>query len=151
LQNEILCSAWKKWIRNPTTRPSSLWRRCNETSCGCCDFWAFPTMKTELRGNKFRGNQEVRRTVCSTFSRSGWSIMKSASLVKRGTSKKRLSPHLHKVLTPSNKVGPRTFRTALVMFQQSSKASNKNRWQYPCCIYCDIPIRQGLVCSIVWL
>jgi len=31
LRDWILCSAWKKWIRNPTTHPSSLWRRCNET------------------------------------------------------------------------------------------------------------------------
>jgi hypothetical protein len=38
-------------------------------------------------------------TVCSTFSRSGWSIVRSASLAKGGTSKKRPSPHLHKILT----------------------------------------------------
>jgi hypothetical protein len=35
-------------------------------------------------------------TVCSTFSRSGWSVARSASLAKGGTSKKRPSPHLHK-------------------------------------------------------
>jgi hypothetical protein len=39
---------------------------------------------------------------------------KSASLAKGGTSKKRPSPHLHKVPTRSNKVSPRTLQTALV-------------------------------------
>jgi hypothetical protein len=48
--------------------------------------------------------------VCSTFSRSGWSVVRSALLA----SKKRLSLHLHKILTWSNKVSPRTFQTALV-------------------------------------
>jgi hypothetical protein len=51
--------------------------------------------------------------VCSKFSRSG-SIVRTASLAKGGTSKKGPSPHLHKVLTQSNKVSPRTFQTALV-------------------------------------
>jgi hypothetical protein len=53
-------------------------------------------------------------TGCSTFSRSGWSVVRSASLAKGGTSKKRPSPHLHEVLTRSNKVSPRTLQTALV-------------------------------------
>jgi hypothetical protein len=56
----------------------------------------------------------LQQTVCSTFSRSGWSIVTSASLAKGGTSKKRPSPHLHKVPTRSNKVSPLTFQTALV-------------------------------------
>jgi hypothetical protein len=30
------------------------------------------------------------------FSRSGWSVVRSASLAKGGTLKKRPSPHLHK-------------------------------------------------------
>jgi hypothetical protein len=57
-----------------------------------CDFWAFPNMK---RGAP---RQEISKssTVCSTFSRSGWSVVRSASLAKGGTSKKRPSPHLHK-------------------------------------------------------
>jgi hypothetical protein len=37
-----------------------------------------------------------RSTMCSTFSRSGWSVIRSASLAKGGTSKKEPSPHLHK-------------------------------------------------------
>jgi hypothetical protein len=53
-------------------------------------------------------------TVCSTFSRSGWSVVRCASLAKGGTSKKRPSPHVHKVPTRSNKVSPRTFQKALV-------------------------------------
>jgi hypothetical protein len=59
--------------------------------------------------------QEISKwsTVCSTFSRCGWSALRSASLAKGGTSKKRPSPHLHKVPTRSN-VSPRTFQTAFV-------------------------------------
>jgi hypothetical protein len=54
-------------------------------------------------------------TVCSTFSRSGWSVARSASLAKGGTSKKkRPSPHFHKVQTLSNKVTPRSWQTFLV-------------------------------------
>jgi hypothetical protein len=60
--------------------------------------------------------QEISKwsTVCSTFSRSVWSVVRSASLAKGSNSKKRPSPHLHKVPTGSNKVSPRTFQTALV-------------------------------------
>jgi len=39
---------------------------------------------------------------------------KWALLAKGGTSKKRPSPHLHKVPTWSNKVNPPPFKTALV-------------------------------------
>jgi hypothetical protein len=49
------------------------------------------------------------------FSRSGWSIVKSALLAKEGTSKKRLSLHLHKVLTQSNRVSLQTFQMALIV------------------------------------
>jgi hypothetical protein len=54
--------------------------------------------------------QEISKwsTVCSTFSRSGWSVVRSVSLAKGGTSKERPSPHLHKVPIRSNKVSPRT-------------------------------------------
>jgi hypothetical protein len=48
-----------------------------------------------------------------TFPRSGWSVVRSASLAKGGTSIKKPSPHLHKVPTPIN-VSPRTFQTAHV-------------------------------------
>jgi hypothetical protein len=59
--------------------------------------------------------QEISKwsTVCSTFARSGWSVVRSASLAKGGTSKKRPSPHLHKVQTLSN-VSPRTLQASLV-------------------------------------
>jgi hypothetical protein len=60
-------------------------------------------------------------TVCSTFSRSAWSVVRSASLVKGGTSKKRPSPHLHKVPARSNKVGPRTLQTTLINHFASNK------------------------------
>jgi hypothetical protein len=39
------------------------------------------------------------KTTVTLFSRSGWSVVRSASLVKGGTLKKRPSPHLHKVPT----------------------------------------------------
>jgi hypothetical protein len=74
---------------------------------------------------RFRSNFEVikrsklsswslRQTICSTFSRSGWSVVRSASLAKGGTSKKRPSPHLHKVPTRSYKMSQRTFQTAFL-------------------------------------
>jgi hypothetical protein len=75
-----------------------------------CDCWTFPTMKMELRGKKFRSHQRS-----AARSRSGWSVVRIASLFKGGTSKKRPSPHLHKVPTRSNKVSPRTLQTALLM------------------------------------
>jgi hypothetical protein len=61
--------------------------------------------------------QEISKwsMVYSTFSRSGWSVIRSASLAKEYTSKNRPSPHLHKVLTQSNKVSPRTLQKALVV------------------------------------
>jgi hypothetical protein len=49
------------------------------------------------------------------FSRSGWSVIRSAWLAKGGTLKKRLSLHLHKVLTQSNKVSPRTSQMVLII------------------------------------
>jgi hypothetical protein len=54
------------------------------------------------------------KTTLTPFSRSGWSVVKSASLAKGGTSKKGPSPHLHKVPTRSNEVSLRTLQTALV-------------------------------------
>jgi hypothetical protein len=74
-----------------------------------CDFWAFPTMKRELWGKKFQCSM-----VCSTFSRSGWSTVRRALLVKEGTLRKRLSMHLHKVLTQSNRLSPWTLKMALI-------------------------------------
>jgi hypothetical protein len=73
-----------------------------------CNFWAFPTMERELQG---------------TFSRSAWSVIRSALLAKGGISKKRPSLHLHKVLSWSNKVSPRTFQTTLVYTGQVSNIS----------------------------
>jgi hypothetical protein len=47
--NWILCSAWKKWIGGtPSEHP------LYSSDFAPCDFWAFPTMKRELRGKKFR-------------------------------------------------------------------------------------------------
>jgi len=45
-----------------------------------------------------------------SLSRGGWSVIRSASLAKRGTLIKRLSLHFRKVPTRTNKVSPRTFQ-----------------------------------------
>jgi hypothetical protein len=60
--------------------------------------------------------QEILKwsTVCSTFLRSGWSVVGSASLAKGGTSKKRPSAHLHKIPNWSNE-SSRTLQIALVL------------------------------------
>jgi hypothetical protein len=50
--NWILCSAWNKWIGGtPLEHPPY------SPDLTPCDFWAFPTMKRELRGKKFRSDQ----------------------------------------------------------------------------------------------
>jgi hypothetical protein len=62
--------------------------------------------------------QEISKwlTICSTFPRSGWSVVKSASPAKGGTSKKRPLPHLHKFPTRSNKVSPWNFQTTFIYY-----------------------------------
>jgi hypothetical protein len=72
-------------------------------------------------------------TVCSTFSRSGWSVVRIASLAKAGTSKKRPSPHLHRVPSRSNKVSPQTSQTALVYVRALYKRPFK--LQYLCLMW----------------
>jgi hypothetical protein len=59
--------------------------------------------------------QEISKwsAVCSIFSRSWWNVVRSASLAKGGTSKKRPSPHLHKIPARSNKLSPRTLQSNL--------------------------------------
>jgi hypothetical protein len=71
--------------------------------------------------------QEISKwsAVCSTFSGSGWSVVRSSSLSKGLTPKKRPSPHLHIVPTWSNKVSPRTFHTALVYRTSVGKPEGK--------------------------
>jgi hypothetical protein len=55
--------------------------------------------------------------VCSRFSRSEWSVVRSVSLANGGVSKKRPSLHLNKVPTRSNKLSPWNFQTAVVQFK----------------------------------
>jgi hypothetical protein len=78
--------------------------------------------------------QEISKwlTVYSTFSRSGWSVVRNASLAKGGTSKNRPSPHQHKVPTRSNKASPRTLLTALIYEEQRSV-----------CLLCELEILQA--------
>jgi hypothetical protein len=64
-------------------------------------------------------------TVCSTLSRSGWSVVRSAPLPKGGTLK------THKVPTRSNKVSSRTFLTAIV-YARTNLLSNGYWGLFPC-------------------
>jgi hypothetical protein len=59
-------------------------------------------------------NKGSFKTTVIPFSRSGWSVVRSASLAKGSTSKNRMSQHLHKVPTRSNKVSPRTLQMVVV-------------------------------------
>jgi hypothetical protein len=100
--NLILCSAWKCESVKPHQNIRNTIQILPHAISGLF----------QLRKGSFEArNFEV---LCSTFSRIGWSVVRSASLVKGGTSKKRPSSHLHKVLTRSNKVSPRAFQTAVV-------------------------------------
>jgi hypothetical protein len=59
------------------------------------------------------------KTTVTPISRSGCSVVRSASLAKWGTSKTRPSPHLQKVPTRNNKVGTWSFQKALVSAAQN--------------------------------
>jgi hypothetical protein len=85
--------------------------------------------------NHEKGAPRQEISACSTFSRSGWSVVRSASLVKGGTSKKGPSPHLHKVPTWCNKVSPRTLQTALVF----TYINGKNFISLPLHVHCISP------------
>jgi hypothetical protein len=83
--------------------------------------------------------QEISKssTLCSTFSRSGWSVVRSASLAKGDTKKMRPSTHLHKVPTQSNKASPRNLQTDFVYSADchsspsTNQLSNKHhRWSH---------------------
>jgi hypothetical protein len=82
-------------------------------------FLGFSNHKRELGGqNRLFHNppEALRQTVCITFWRSEWSVLRSASFAKGGTSKKRPLPHLHKVQTLSHKVSSWTLQTLLVTY-----------------------------------
>jgi hypothetical protein len=66
-----------------------------------CDFWAFPTMKMELRGKKFRSDQLSVGLFEKWVER-----CKKRIACRERYFEKRPSPHLHKVPTRSNKVSP---------------------------------------------
>jgi hypothetical protein len=103
--NWILCPACQKVDRRNPIRTSAIWSRSRPMR-----FSGFPNHENGAPRQILKWS-----TVCSTFSRSGWSVVRNASLAKGGTSKKRPSPHLHKVSTRSNKLSPRTFQTALII------------------------------------
>jgi hypothetical protein len=103
--NWILCLVWKKWIRRtPLEHPPY------SSDLAPCDF---STLSNHENGAP---KQEISKwsTVCSTFSRSGWRVVRNVSLAKGSTSKKWPSPHLHEVPTRSNKLSPRTLQTTFV-------------------------------------
>jgi hypothetical protein len=109
------------------------------------DFWTFPTMKRELQGKK-------RSTVCSTFSRSGWSLARNSSFAKGVLRKKIPSPHLHKVPTQSNMASPRTSQTVLVHFvvrYLHTPIPFGNRSQIPP-DSSPIYVRPVQICSRIW-
>jgi hypothetical protein len=61
----IMCSAWKKWIAGtPLEHPPY------SPDLAPCVLWAFPTMKRELRGKKFRSNQRS----AARFREVGWAL-----------------------------------------------------------------------------
>jgi hypothetical protein len=103
--NWIPCSAWKNWIgETPLEHPSY------SPDLAPLQFLGF------INHEKGATRQEISKwsTVCSTFSRNGCGVVRSASLAKGGTSKKRPSSHLHKVPTRSNKGSTWTLQAALV-------------------------------------
>jgi hypothetical protein len=77
-----------------------------------CHFWAFPTMKRKLQGKKFQSDRGLQHV-----SRNRWGIVRSATVAKGGASRKRLSPHLHKIPSQSNKVSPQALQMALIYGQ----------------------------------
>jgi hypothetical protein len=125
---EISClGAPSSWLEKP--------RDCRGR-LGKVDRWnpiRTSTIQSRSRPMRFLGffnnekgapTQEISKwsTVCSTFSRSGWSVVRSASLAKGGTSKKRPSPHLHKVPTQSNELVYELFkRPPYLRFQKVLK------------------------------
>jgi hypothetical protein len=91
------------------------WRQCSAVMPSCSGEGNVVVLKESFLG--WRSNYEGRLKISwthlitpFTFSRSGWSFVRSASLAKGSTSKKRPSPRLHKVPTQSNKASPRTFQ-----------------------------------------
>jgi hypothetical protein len=102
LRDWILCSAWKKWIRNPTTHPSchtvqisphaisalfQPWKGSSEA----INFVVIKRSKSPVPLSSW----SLRQTVCSTFSRSGWSTVKVHRL-RREILRKR---NLHRTST----------------------------------------------------
>jgi len=82
------------------------------------------------------------------FLRSGWSVVRSALLAKGGASKNRLSLHLRKVLTWSNKASPRTFQTALVLELWSSLLVSVCAWCRQSCWENYVPIYVKKFCFV---
>jgi hypothetical protein len=100
--NWILCSAWKKWIGGtPLEHPP------------CSPDLSRPMRYLGFSNHEKGAPRQISKwsTVCSTFSRSGWSVVRSASFAK-GVLRKRRSPHLHRVPTRSNE--STNFSTAFV-------------------------------------
>jgi hypothetical protein len=77
--------------------------------------------------------QEISKwpTVCSKFLRSGWSVVRSTSLAKGGTSKKRPSSHLQNVPTRSNnKMSSRTFQMVLLCYDTLQSETVDMSWEW---------------------
>jgi hypothetical protein len=114
---------WSEKLRNRMGARSGLYGGCSNGVPQIHFFQAQHRIQSHTMrflGFSNRGKRAPRQeiskwlTIRSTFSISGWSVVRSVSLAKGGTSKKRPSPQLHKVPTRSNKVSPRNLQMALV-------------------------------------
>jgi hypothetical protein len=109
---------WLEKSRNRMGRRSGLYGGCSNgvpPISVSASFATFKSRNAEVQLSLQRHpKKDSFKTTVTPFSRSGWSVVRSASLTKAFTSKKRPSSHLHKFPTRSNKVSPRTLQTVLV-------------------------------------
>jgi hypothetical protein len=125
---EISClRAPLSWLQKPRNRMGARYELNSVFGLEKVDRWnpiRTSAIQSRSRPMRFLGfsnqengapRQEISKwsTVCSTFSRSGWSVVRSASLAKGGTSEERPSPLLYKFPTRSNKASPRNLQTTL--------------------------------------
>jgi hypothetical protein len=116
--SEVVCPQAIVPVQAEGVEQDTMNHECDDWLCGRCSngvlpihfFQAEHRIQFRSRPVRFLGfnnhekgsrRQEISKwsTVCSTFSRSGWRVVRSASLAKGGASKKRPSSHLHTVLT----------------------------------------------------
>jgi hypothetical protein len=111
--NWILCSAWRKCIGGtPLEHPPY------SPDLAPCDFWAFSTMKRELRCKKFRSDQRS----AARFREVGgalYEVHRLPRVVLRKRDRHRTSTKFR--IGVINKVSPRTFQTSVLYTQNCNK------------------------------